>query len=152
MPKSQAQALQSWATSIIQGICAGPENAMHGPFDEPAWGPPLVGFARGDDPIFATFKEHVGPEQWLPVEAIALAYPDIAFDPAELAIICWVLPQTAATRADSRAAKLYPPERWARSRMFGEAFNNSLKAQVVQSLQRPGTAPCLRRSSQDLAK
>ncbi|MFO7696856.1 MAG: epoxyqueuosine reductase, partial [Anaerolineae bacterium] len=105
---------------------------------EPAWDTPLVGFARGDDPLFVDYKVHVGPEHWTPAEAMALAYPDVAIEPTALAVISWVLPQTAATRADSRAATVYPPERWARSRMFGEEFNNSLKGQVVQTLREAG--------------
>ncbi|MHB1317869.1 MAG: epoxyqueuosine reductase [Anaerolineae bacterium] len=138
MANNRSQEQRDWITGIIQEICAGPENAMHGALKEPAWDIPLVGLARGDDPLFVEYKMHVGPEHWTPVEAMALAYPDVAIQGAELAIISWVLPQTAATRADSRASTVYPPERWARSRMFGEAFNNSLKAQVVQTLREAG--------------
>jgi epoxyqueuosine reductase len=131
-------AVMSWVTDTVRRLCAGPGNAMQGPLDEPAWDPPLVGYARGDDSLFLAYKEHVGPEHWTPAEAMALAFVDSAVDPSELAVISWVLPQTAATRQDSRAATVYPPERWARSRMFGEAFNNALKGQVVEALQAAG--------------
>ena len=130
--------LQAWVTETVRALCSGPGNAMQGPFDEPAWATPLVGFCRGDDPLFAAYKEHVGPEHWTPVEAMNLAYPHLRLEAADLAVISWVLPQTEATRADSRAATVYPPERWARSRMFGEAFNNTLKAQVVGALHNAG--------------
>ncbi len=138
--------LQSWVTETVRALCSGPGNAMQGPLDEPAWAAPLVGFCRGDDPLFAAYKEHVGSEHWTPTDAMALAYPEVNFEPAELAIISWVLPQTEATRIDSRAATIYPPERWARSRMFGEAFNNALKAQLVETLRAagyPAVAPTL---------
>lgn len=138
--------LVSWVREVVQVLCAGPGNALHGPFDEPAWAAPLVGFARGDDPLFEAYKEYVGPQHWTPAEAMAHAYPDLDVDPQQLAVICWVLPQTQATRMDSRSATLYPPERWARSRIFGEAFNNSLKRQLVSVLSEagyPATAPTL---------
>lgn len=130
--------LQSWVTETVRTLCSGPGNAMLGPFDEPAWATPLVGFCRGDDPLFAAYREHVGPEHWTPLEAMTLAYPALHVEPAELAVISWVLPQTEPTRADSRAAAVYPPERWARSRMFGEAFNNKLRAQVAEALRNAG--------------
>ena len=138
MVNNHSQQLQSWITGVIRDLCAGPGNAMHGTFQEPAWDAPLVGFARGDDPLFVDYKVHVGPEHWTPAEAMALAYPALEIEPAELAVISWVLPQTATTRADSRAATVYPPERWARSRMFGEAFNNELRAQVAEALRDAG--------------
>jgi epoxyqueuosine reductase QueG len=126
--------LAQWITDLIRQICAGPENALGGAFDEPAWGAPLVGFAKGDDPLFAAYKEHVGPEHWTPAEIHALTYPDEPAPPAELSVVSWVLPQTEATKADNRREALYLAERWARSRVFGEQFNNSLKRQVAEAL------------------
>jgi len=127
-----------WITDLVVGLSQSPENAMHGPFDEPAWGTPLVGIARGDDALFAAYKEHVGPEHWTPAEAMALAYPHDPPAAEEIAVISWILPQTARTRQDNRAERVYPAERWARSRMFGEAFNSLLKQRAVQALREAG--------------
>jgi epoxyqueuosine reductase QueG len=52
----------------------------------------------------------------------------------ELTVICWLLPQTSATKADNRQETVYPAERWARSRIYGEAFNVALRRRLVQAL------------------
>jgi epoxyqueuosine reductase QueG len=59
-------------------------------------------------------------------------------EPADLTVISWVLPQTEATKADNRAQTVYPAERWARSRIFGEAFNNKLRDHVAEVLNEAG--------------
>lgn len=144
-------ALAQWIRERIGQICQGPENALGGPFDEPAWGEPLVGFARGDDPLFTAYKEHVGPEHWTPAEIYALTYPGDPAEPGALAVVSWVLPQTEATKADNRQEGLYLAERWARSRVFGERFNDQLKRQVAEELSArgypavaPGISPLFR--------
>jgi len=124
----------SWITQAIVDFCAGPENNLQDGTGEPAWGQPLVAFSRGDDAIFIAFKEAVGPFHWTPREAFALAYPDEDVAPSDLTVISWVLPQTRLTKRDSRAETSMPPERWARSRIFGEAFNNKLRQAVVDVL------------------
>lgn len=134
--------------ALVRAICDGPANRLAPPGeraagwgDERAWGEPLVGYAAGDDPLFAAYKEHVGPYHWTPAEALALAHPELGgSDPASLTVICWVLPQTAATRADSRQATAHPPERWARARIYGEQFNDHLRREVVRVLEAAGHA------------
>lgn len=130
--------LADWISTLLRELCAGPENALGGPFDEPAWGEPLVGFARGDDPLFDAYKEHVGPEHWTPAEAFALAFPNTPARPDELSVVSWVLPQTEATKADNRRETYFLSERWARSRIFGEQFNDRLKRRVAEALVEQG--------------
>ena len=125
-------------TAIIREYCASPENTLENDDHEPAWGAPLVGFSRGDDPIFRRFKEAVGCFHWTPREALLQAYPGTDATPSELVVISWVLPQTEATRQDSRQRTMWPPERWARSRIFGEAFNDRLRAHLVARLRQQG--------------
>ena len=125
-----------WATS--------PKNTLHYDSGEKAWEEPLVGYARGDDPLFARLKEEIGPFFWTPQEAFALAYPDAPTPAEELSVISWVLPQTEATRAEQRREDLYPAERWARSRWFGEMFNCDLRLHLADALSKagfPATAP-----------
>jgi epoxyqueuosine reductase QueG len=128
----------AWVTSVIREVCAGPDNALTGPFDEPAWAEPLVGFVRGDDPLYEQYKEVVGPYHWTPLEIFGLTYPESAVQAEELTVISWVLPQTKATKADNRQEAFYPAERWARSRIFGEAFNNLLRDRVAEALNEVG--------------
>ena len=129
-----------WVTLVVKSFCAGPVNTLQGAQHEPAWAEPLVGFARGDDPLFEQYKEVVGPDHWTPLEAFAQAYPGTDAAAGELTVISWVLPQTEATRRDNRAQRAYPAERWARSRIFGEAFNNALRQHVADALRAAGYA------------
>lgn len=136
--RMSAQDPAAWVTGTIRDICAGPENVLTGPFDEPAWAEPLVGFARGDDPLYEQYKEVVGPYHWTPLEIYTLTFGESRVQAQELAVICWILPQTEATRADNRRESVYPAERWARSRIFGEDFNNLLRDRVAEALNEAG--------------
>jgi len=95
------------------------------------------GYAGGDDPIFWQFKEAVGGHHWTPAEIWDLTFAQ-PVDPGELTVISWVLPQTEATKADTRAQDTYPAERWARARIYGEQVNDYLRDHVVQALRAQG--------------
>jgi len=131
----------------IKGFCAeSPANSLTGDGGEPVWGMPLVGFSRGDDPLYPRIKADIGAFLWTPAEAFALAYPETAVPAEELSVVSWILPQTAATRADQRAEAELPAPRWSRSRLFGEIFNERLRAHLVETLAARGiqaTAPAL---------
>lgn len=105
---------------------------------EPAWAEPLVGFSRGDDPLYPWFKEDIGPFYLTPLEIFAGSFPDVKAAPGELTVISWVLPQTEGTRADNSRENSLPAERWARSRNFGEAFNMKLRNHLVAALRAAG--------------
>ncbi len=128
----------AWITAMITAFWQGPENTMDGTFAERAWDAPLVGFANGADPIFTQYKEVVGPFHWTPVEAFTQAFPDESVAPEALTVISWVLPQTEATKVDQRDRDMYPAERWARSRIFGERFNRRLRRHVAAQLTEAG--------------
>jgi len=127
-----------WAKTLIRDFCAGPENSLCAPTPERAWAEPLIGFAAGDDPLWLAYKTHVGPEHWTPGEAFALAFPGERPAASALTVIAWILPQTEQTKADNRAETRFPAERWARSRIFGEAFNARLRQHVADSLTAAG--------------
>jgi len=128
-------------TQVIKDfINLSPENTLQGPFQEPAFAEPLVAFCSGADPLYQQYKDVVGEFHWTPNEAFALAFPDERVDPEELTIISWVLPQTAATKTDNRAMKVYPAERWARARIFGEEVNVKLRKTVLNALQEAGVS------------
>jgi epoxyqueuosine reductase QueG len=130
--------LKTWITTVIRAFCEEPENTLQNKAGERAWGEPLVGFSRGDDPLYEAYKEHVGPYHWTPQEIFTRTFPSAEVDDGELTIICWVLPQTSATKADNRQETVYPAERWARSRIYGEAFNACLRERVVEALNERG--------------
>ncbi len=129
---------KSWIEKIIRDFCASPANSLENGTGEPAWGTPQVAYASGDDPLFVQMKSDIGSFYWTPQEAFRLAYPDAEIDPSELAVICYILPQTEKTCLDQRAATEVPAERWARSRYYGEEFNCALRLHLGDQLTRAG--------------
>jgi len=125
----------AWVERIIREFWAtSPLNTLANGTGEKAWDEPLVGYARGDDPLFRKVKADIGPFYWLPVEAWQMPFPDAPISAAELCVIVYVLPQTAATRADQSVAQDLPAERWARSRDYGEKFNCALRLHLAEAL------------------
>ena len=123
----------------IAAFLASPANALSGGLG-PAWGTALVGYSRGDDPLYLEYKGVVGPFHLTPAEIFALTFPDLAGAPSELSLISWVLPQTAEARAANARARRYPAERWARSKHEGEQVNVALRRHVEQVLAAAGVA------------
>lgn len=129
--------------ALIQGFLARPEqNRIEPGSQEPAWDAPLVGIARGDDPIFESYKVHVDPRHWTPLEAFRLAFPETNADAAELAVVAWILPQTEAVRRDHRKEKELPSRRWALTRKYGEEINAALRDHAVRELCAAGVRAC----------
>jgi epoxyqueuosine reductase QueG len=122
-------------------------NALFPGSDTPAFAPPLLGHARGDDPLFAWIKEDIGPDFfWTPAEAYRLAFPGDPARPEGLSVIAWVLPQTKKTRAAQARATNLPSLAWSLARHHGEAVNEALRRFVVEHLTArgiPTTAPAL---------
>jgi epoxyqueuosine reductase len=128
-----------WIRRIIEDfIRYSPENTLQNLADDKAFEDPLVGYARGDDPLFETLKEHVGPFHWTPQDIFEQTSPGLFADPGDLTVISWVLPQTKAAKEDNRRERFYPSERWARARIFGEMVNVKLRKHVVERLDQQG--------------
>ncbi len=136
MGGDKARGMADWITALIRDwVGCAPENTLGKGDREPAWDDPLVGFSRGDDAYWESFKEHVGPFHWTPAEAFGIAFPDGKVPGKDLSVISWILPQTQATKLDSRKEKTYPPER---SRICGEAANEKLRRYVTAELGKAG--------------
>ena len=132
--------------AINQWVAESPDNTLQNETNDRAFDEPLVGFAAGDDAYWPTFKEHVGPYCWTPEEAFAQAFPESPASPLQLTVISWILPQTEATRLETRKEKIYPPESWARARVYGEPVNEKLRHYVIELLAKRGiraVAPAL---------
>ncbi len=132
----------AWITSlIVDYVAKSPGNSIRNPENEKAWAEPLVGFARGDDPIYQQFKgEPIGPFHWTPSEIFSLTFPEIFVKPEELSVISWILPHTEAIKADLRKQKTNPSEKWIRARIYGEEFNEDLRKYVAETLNKSGHA------------
>jgi epoxyqueuosine reductase len=131
---------------IQQFTADSPANTLKNVDNEKAWGEPLVGFSRGDDPLYQQYKEIIGPFHWTPLEIIHLAFPDASVQAEELAIISWILPHTEAIKADLRKETINPSEKWIRARVHGEEFNNELRSYLAATLNQSGyeaVAPAL---------
>jgi len=139
MTTAQLTAPAVWIENVIRDfIDQSPENTLQGAFEEKAFENPMVGFSKGDDPLYESYKEVVGPFHWTPLEIFSQTFPGIQVKAEELAVISWILPQTRATKADNRQQTTYPAERWARARIFGEEVNVKLRKRVVAVLQKAG--------------
>jgi epoxyqueuosine reductase len=112
-----------------------PENSLKNETGEPAWDEPLIGFSGGDDPLYKKFKDDIGEFFWIPTEIFRETFH---VEPQDLTVISWILPQTKATKADNRREKIYPAERWSRSRFFGEQANLALARHVANTLNEAG--------------
>jgi epoxyqueuosine reductase QueG len=128
----------TWVGQVIKDFIASPENTLKNSNGEKAWAEPLVGFARGDDPLFESYKEHVGPFHFTPAELFGQTFPGVDFKAGDLTVISWVLPHTEKTRADDRRQTRYPSESWARARIFGEEVNVKLRQHIVEVLGKAG--------------
>ena len=125
----------AWIRDCIVRYTASSENSLR--FEgahEPAWAEPLVGFSRGDDPLYSKFKEGIGPFYWTPHEIFTATFPGLRVEPGALTVISWILPQTEQTRLDNRREKAVSAERWAKSRKYGEEFNIKLRDHLAGAL------------------
>ncbi len=123
---------------IIDFIENSGENTLKNRNNDRAFDTPIIGFSRGDDPIYEEFKDHVGPFFMTPWEVFAVTFRDLSIKPAELTVISWILPHAEATKADNRKESFYPSERWARARIYGEEVNVKLRKHVVSALESKG--------------
>jgi hypothetical protein len=135
----RASVSAEWIESVIKEFVeTSSENTLKNAANDRAFDSPLVGFSSGGDPLYRDFKIHVGTFHWTPEEAFALAFPELRVKAEDLSVISWVLPQTAMTRMENRGQSIYPSERWARNRIFGEQFNVKVGEHVVESLMKKG--------------
>jgi epoxyqueuosine reductase len=117
-----------------------PDDASQIIFDEP-----LIGYADGDDVLFAQYKTIIAPIHLTPREALSLALSKKTEDlPGRLSVISWILPITLKIRKSNREEKAQPSRLWSYTRWYGEQFNEALRAHVVKVLTEKGymaTAP-----------
>jgi len=106
--------------------------------DERIWGTPLLGAARGDDPIFETFKDNVDERHWTPAEAFAEGGFSSRAGAEELSVVSWILPHNPITKKDNAKSATMPAERWARSRIFGEEASFKLRNHAISFLKNAG--------------
>jgi epoxyqueuosine reductase len=138
MRKELESPIAIWIENTIRDFLQSPDNSLGaGPY-EPAWAEPLVGFSRGDDPLYLQFKDDIGPFYLTPDEIFNRTFSERPVPAKHLTVISWILPQTEATKSDARREFWYPPERWVRSRKYGEDVNMRLHEHLEGMLQGAG--------------
>ncbi|PLX42849.1 MAG: 4Fe-4S ferredoxin [Deltaproteobacteria bacterium] len=130
--------LAKWVEGKIKEFTSSKANSMEMVAYEPAWDEPFIGVSSGADPLYTFYKSHIGDFHLTPVEYLSEKYPNDEFIAEEVSVISWVLPQTKATKKDNRAEKFLPSERWARSRIYGGQFNNTLRKHLEEVLEAEG--------------
>ncbi|MEW6076659.1 MAG: epoxyqueuosine reductase [Thermodesulfobacteriota bacterium] len=134
---------EAWFTGEITRQIAGhPENRLEYPYAaEPIFDEPLVGFVRGDDPIFQAFKSIIGPHHFTPMEIMAwqARKNHVTPPPAEeLSVVSYVMPITRATKQQNAECAEWPAERWAQTRLSGEIFSQEFTREIVAFLMQNG--------------
>jgi len=128
---------EQWVEGRMRGFIAESESnrlALDGQviFDEP-----LVGFARGDDPLFRRYKRVIGKFHYTPLEWMKLALGEKSprdLRARDLRVIAWVLPINERTRKENRMEVKATSRRWAHTRLYGEECNKDLRSYVVSIL------------------
>ncbi|MBI2906832.1 MAG: epoxyqueuosine reductase [Chloroflexi bacterium] len=111
------------------------QNRLHLIDGSPIYDEPLLGFADGDDPLFAQYKAIIGEFHMTPKEALTKA---TGKPPEKVGVISWILPITTGTRQTMRREKSIPSLRWAHARDDGQNFREFLLAQVLNFLRERG--------------
>jgi ferredoxin len=130
--------LSAWAKSLIRQYCATGANTLGNVENDRAFDSPLVGFSRGDDPLYRFFQQDIGSFYLTPLQIFRAVYPGVQAEAGELSVISWVLPLTAVTKDGNAYETLKPTERWARGKLFGEKFNFALRRHVAETLSAAG--------------
>ncbi|MFH1885606.1 MAG: epoxyqueuosine reductase [Pseudomonadota bacterium] len=123
---------------LTEKVRTHPKSTMEGPLSgERIFEDPLVGFLRGDDPIFERFKEIIGPHHFTPAEILAWQAKRnrVPAPPAsETGVVSFILPLTENTRSDNARQTEWLSERWAQTRLLGELFSQTMVREIVTLL------------------
>ena len=119
-------------------IANSPNNIMPDFPGEHMWDAPLVGFADGDDPLFAEYKKIIGDFHVTPREALEmnLKRKTLGFyNPEKISVISYFLPSTNIIRESMRKESEICSLRWNRARWFGQECNFRLQRHLVVLLE-----------------
>ena len=98
----------------------------------------LIGFCSGNDPIFQEYKKLVGPFHLTPEEAFVkyCEIYDIKNNTTEnLTVVAFVLPMNKLTKKENlEYSQEWPSERWAHTRLYGEAANQKIWKYILNEL------------------
>lgn len=106
--------------------------------DDKIWVNVELGFAAGDDPLFAEFKQDIGDFFWLPEEAFAKFYPREPVNAKDLTVIslCYAIDDN--TRNIQAGQKFAPSYRWLYARNSYEPIIQGINRNIIARLAEQG--------------
>ena len=134
---------ETWFIDTINEKAANhPANRMDYPFDgEKYFDEPIIGFAKGSDPIFLEYKSIIGPHHFTPEEIIGWQAKNMGVKPPkaeDISVVSFILPINQKTRDDNTEKIEWPSERWAQTRRSGEIFSQTFVHEIVTLLMSNG--------------
>jgi len=124
-----------WIRNCVEDfVSRSPENTLGFSHQEKVFERPLVGFAAGSDSLWQVYRDHIGAFYLTPADIFLAFFPGSAVSSEELTVVSWILPSTAAIRQEQAGQTRLPSERWARTRHYGELFNNAVRRHLVAEL------------------
>lgn len=129
-------------TTIQEKILSHPGNKLEYPFEgERIFEQPIVGFVRGDDPIFTEYKKIIGPFHFTPEEIMEWQAKNNGVEAPkaeEISVVSYILPISKNIKEDEAFQAEWLSERWAQTRRSGEIFSQILAQDIVSNLMRRG--------------
>lgn len=127
-----------WVETFIRDLVLGAsENILRDRGGLAIFGPPLVGFADGEDPLFRRFHEVVSPRHLMPREVLHSYAQGPAAGPVR--VIVWVLPYTEAIRESNRVRE-WPSSLYSQARNNAAALNELICRRLAAALVERGHA------------
>ncbi|HWQ75609.1 MAG TPA: hypothetical protein VN441_09855 [Syntrophomonas sp.] len=126
---------EEWFFTIIQEkVLSHPLNKLEYPFcGEHIFDQPIIGFVRGDDPIWTEYKKIIGPFHFNPEEIMGWQAKNNGVEAPkadEISVVSYILPISKKTKEDEAFQVEWLSERWAQTRRSGCRLGFALVAQT----------------------
>jgi len=130
---------QAWFEAFIQNfIKTDPGNALEQKFaGEPIYKAALIGFVKGNDPLYEQYKKIIGPFHHTPAEVIDWAAREQGVKTPsvdQVGVVSFILPLNDPIVKDNAAEKEWGSARWGQARLFGEMFMRKMMVAMLQEL------------------
>ena len=106
--------------------------------EEKIWEKIDCGFAAGDDPLFAFYKQDIGDFFWTPAEAFRKFYPDAPVKDSDLTVLSVVFASDERTRELQRKQHKIPSFRWLYARNCFESVEGEFCDKLIAKLAEVG--------------
>ncbi len=128
--------------AINKFVRTSPANGLASFDGQPIFDKPLIGFADGDDPLFAEFKKLVHEKHLSPREILSLHLKETLTQETtefrDVSVISFVLPVHKETRLSNAREKEGPSLRWNHTRWHGQDFIIELSKYLAALLEGMG--------------